>query len=101
VVADAEEGLLSSCSYLQIHLDRPAVGAVLDGIGEQIGQHLLDAPPIRLHREPGEQGGERELVAGALPPHLGEHVPGARHQVDGLLVQDQPPGLQAHHIEQV
>ena len=34
-------------------LDRPSLRAVLDGIAQQIGEHLLDALTVDLHHEGG------------------------------------------------
>ncbi len=45
LIGNTDEGLLPIWGHKQGHVDRPTVRAVFDGIGKQIDQHLLDAPP--------------------------------------------------------
>ena len=101
LIPNTDERLLPLWHHLQCNLDRHAGWAVLDGVGEQIDQHLFDASPIHLCHEVRQRRGECELVAVATLPHLGEHAPNGMHEIDGLPVQQQPPCLQADHIEQV
>ena len=81
--------------------DGPSLRAVLDGIAQQVGEHLLDALTVDLHHEGGVFGveGERVLLRGHLS--LCHHMPGQGHEIRRGARQDQPSCLQARHIEQI
>ncbi len=52
------------------HLDLPALRAVLNGIGEQVGKHLLNAVPVRPDHDLGEGRrfqAEQKLMASGTP----------------------------------
>src|SRR5436309_377281 len=82
-------------------LDWSSLWTVLDGIAQEVGENLFNAPTVDLHYEGGmlRVEGERMLPRGHLP--LCHHVPGQGHQVGGFVRQDQSPCLQARHIEQI
>jgi hypothetical protein len=86
------------------HLDRSALRAVLNRIAEQVGKHLLDAVPVRIDHDLGEGGGvqvERELMVISAALEVYDHSLGEAQEIERLLLQSQPPGLQAHRIEQI
>ena len=87
--------------HLQGHLDSSTVWAVLHGVGEQIYEHLLDAPTIHLCLHMGKRRDECELMTVATLPHLCDDAPGHLHEIDGLMVQHQSSCLETNHIQQV
>jgi hypothetical protein len=78
-----------------------ATGAVLDGVREQVGQHLLHAQPI-----PGafQLGGLRHLQRAALldrgVAHPVHHVAGSVAQVEALGAQLEAAGGDAGDVEE-
>jgi hypothetical protein len=66
LILHTEADHLSINFTAQNNLDRPSRRAVFDGIGQQVGEHLLDAPRVSLHYKAGEgcgRRGEGELMA--------------------------------------
>ena len=101
LISNTEQHFLRFALAAQDHLYRPSVWTVFDGVGEQIGEYLLDASFIHVHQQAGEGGGERDLVAVGtwLEPY--DHTPAKGHQVDGLTAEHEPSGLETNHIEQI
>ena len=83
------------------HLDRRAFGRVLEGVVQEVGDHLLDAGGVGVDQR--RLGGQRQ---DQLPPRRpGAEVVGhggdQAAQVERHRVQLQPPPLEARGVEQV
>src|SRR5258707_6644482 len=101
LIADTDEGLLPLDLRAQGHLDRPSCWAIFDGVGEQIGEHLLDASPIQVHQQMGAGCRERKAMAVGALLELCDHAPAEGYQISRLKVQHQLSCLEANHIEQI
>src|SRR6266516_5624239 len=68
-VADREEGFAWLTLFAYGQLDRSSLWAVLDGIAEQVGEHLLDAHAVDLHHQRGKRcvQGDDMPLRGHLP----------------------------------
>jgi len=99
VISHGEEGDLSVLD--DGHLDG-VVGAVLDGIGEQVGDDLLEAETIPA-ADDGGVGVEDEgaACAGGIGLGAGDDVLEEGGEVDGLVLEGEAAGADAGDVEQV
>ncbi len=99
MVVDRQDGAVAR--HVDGDLDRLA-GPVLDGVGEQVGDHLVEAARIpgadRPFQAPDVEhaAASQRLVAQARPD-LADH----RHQIDLFDLQLQPAGRDARHVEEL
>lgn len=61
--------------------DRPSLWTIFDGVGQQIGEHLLNAPGINACFEPGLSGGKAHLVLQSRFLKPLHHAPGQGNQI--------------------
>ena len=75
-------------------------GGELDGVVEQVGQHLIHPVPVRVHQR-GAVLLEHQPVLGGDAPHALQHLVHQLAQLEALALQGEPPELESGDLEQL
>ena len=87
--------------HRQAHL---ALGRELDGVGQEVGQNLLEAKPIAQEQAPrrlAQSQGEGHALLGGANPHQVGDAPNAGFQVEGPDVDGHQAGFDLRQIQHV
>src|SRR5436305_589616 len=75
-ISDAQECRLRLSVFLQGDLDGSTCWTVLDGVAEEVGEHLFHAPWIDIDDEVFRRGEQREAVPLSCYLETCQHTPG-------------------------